>query len=629
MRSEATAQGTRTCSTAVELAVEELSDDATGPAYAHLCPAPALVVIAVAPPGAPPLKIEARLGDGGFVQAGAVALSPVINAEWGDAPMPWQMALNSIEGRIRERGGDLVRALSGAPSATPPGFLSESDPVPPPPIQAPVLPLAVVLLFAVGGTLAARGRRWHQHVLLLAVLALAALVLRLLLGIWGPIHPNGQGPMWMLGAWGMPELLQAYGPGYPALFTWVARHSEAPDTAIFVTNAFLGALAAPVAAVLALSLGFGRGRAWLIGCLVACEPFLVALGTSESYFPSILLGLLLGAVGLVTADREDLPRSARALVGVAGCLALAQAARTHPLAWPLIAVVPAVLLAESRSWRRALLGLGASALATALVIAGTSWGAIVPVARRLIEGLETGPLAGGSLTGLGPGFWAALALWGMAAWASSNQRSHVIAAALPMVAAYVTTYRVFQESQVWAGSYRSTALALAAVVLVGAMPDVRGRWVGPLLGLLLLLSGLGTAARQTTEQMEYRWLRPHLRGLQEGARIAYVGRAGRRVMTLPEQLVPGWSCGTTSGLRVTRPEMLVAGLGPGESRYYIRSSLCSSHVARDLCAFVEGGAVLTQVATTDFPAIATMTSLPFDTDRVPVTLYRVERARTP
>jgi len=264
----------------------------------------------------------------------------------------------------------------------------------------------------------------------------------------------------------------------------------------------------------------------------------------------------------------------------------------------------------------------------ALLLVGTSWRALGPVAARMFEGLHRGPLSGEPFGVVGPGFWVALALWGGAAWASTRERGHAICASLPLVSAYVITHHVFEGSVVWAGAYRGVALSLATVVLVGALPRLRGRWLGPALGLLLLLSGVRAATEQTTEQMEYRWLRPHLKALEEGARVAYVGRAGPRVLFLPEHLVPGWSCGATSGLRIGQPAMLTKGLSPGEHRYYLRSSLCSSSQGRDLCASVERDAHLTEVATSTFPAIASLKSLSFDAERVEVTLYRVEGART-
>src|SRR5512145_1114269 len=78
-----------------------------------------------------------------------------------------------------------------------------------------------------------RGPRPERRELWLVVaIATCAAVARILWGLWGPLHVNGQGPLWIRGAL-EPDALAGYGPGYYELFGWLAQLGAAPDRAIF------------------------------------------------------------------------------------------------------------------------------------------------------------------------------------------------------------------------------------------------------------------------------------------------------------------------------------------------------------------------------------------------------------
>ncbi len=612
------------CPEAVVLAIAPLASEATGTLEARSCPAPGVVTLTLRPPGALPLDVEARLGGSGLVSAGAFGLQPAVELDWSAAPPGWDAGLKALQGALGAGGGDLVRALAAVPAPVAPGFLPASVEAEPPPPQAPLLP-GTALAAALLGLFVLRGRLRREHVIGGGALFAGACVLRVVLGIWGPLHPSGQGPLWLLGAWGRPELLAEYGPGYPQLFTWIARSAPAPDLAVFAANVGLSAAAAPLGAALLLALGFGRSRAWLAGCLLAAEPFLILLGATESYYPGIHLGVLWGATGLSLADRDDLARSARLLLGLSGALALAQAARTHPLAWPLIATVPFVLLARPRPLSQA---AARAALAAAFVVfvVGSLFGRELHEAvGRTLDAVERGALQADRVRWPGGGFWVAAALWTAVGRGLGRRPLGAVLAAIPMLAVYGPTHWVFQESELWAGAYRAVGLALPGILLLGLLPPPRAVWIGPALGLLLLLSGLAPLRHRTTEQLEYPFVRAALLGLREGSRVAYVQRAGRRTITIPEHLVPGWSCGTTSGLALGEPGEILRGLGPGDSRYYYRSSLCSTVQGRPLCEAAEAEARLEPIVETELPAVPSMASTPYDVDRVPVGLYRVSR----
>src|SRR5262245_57957955 len=57
-----------------------------------------------------------------------------------------------------------------------------------------------------GGRFMRETERWF-----LVVVTIGAAALRLMLGIWGPLHVNGQGPLWIRGALD-PSALAGYGP---------------------------------------------------------------------------------------------------------------------------------------------------------------------------------------------------------------------------------------------------------------------------------------------------------------------------------------------------------------------------------------------------------------------------------
>ena len=77
------------------------------------------------------------------------------------------------------------------------------------------------------------GERW-----LVGAIGGCAIAARLLWGVWGPLHVNGQGPLCVRGAREL-AALASYGPGYFELFGWVTRLGVAPDRAIFAAHALL------------------------------------------------------------------------------------------------------------------------------------------------------------------------------------------------------------------------------------------------------------------------------------------------------------------------------------------------------------------------------------------------------
>lgn len=117
-----------------------------------------------------------------------------------------------------------------------------------------------------------------------------AIALRLVLGVWAPLHINGQGPLWIGAAAGRPSMLVGYGPGYAELFApALAMFPRAPDVAIFTANAVLSACVPVTAFGLARLAGLSIDRAGFAAAILVVDPIAVRFSATESYFVPIVL----------------------------------------------------------------------------------------------------------------------------------------------------------------------------------------------------------------------------------------------------------------------------------------------------------------------------------------------------
>lgn len=452
-------------------------------------------------------------------------------------------------------------------------------------------------------------------------LVLAALALRLLFGVHGPLHVNGTGPLWLAGAL-RPELLHLYGPGYPELMALVTRLPLAPDTAIFGANALLGALVAGLAFAIGRLVGLAWSHAAIAGALLAADPVAVHMGASEAYFPGIAALTAGGAAALLLAARLALGRRfvRAAVVALAGALLCAQAARVHPAAWIPVALTPlivlAVLGAPSLRWR-----LVGAAAACALVAAVT----ILTSGRHLASSMEwstqgevlTGPLQpswGGVALVIGG---AALAL----GWAPRARWLAVPAALSGCAAVLLADY--YGQSAIWQQSFVRLYLTVPAVALAACVPARRWLLVGGVAVAALVIGFSAVPREPTTEQLEYAWLRERLLAAEPGCRLAWLGRAGDRNMALPGFLLPGAPRGA--------PDLVLHPGGepifPPGCVLYVRSSLCSSGEGRHECDAIEGRLDLEPVASVALPAVPSYRRHHYDRDALVVELSRVRAVR--
>ena len=497
-------------------------------------------------------------------------------------------------------------------------------------LHGPWLICAAVLLIAVA---AARGPRPDRRELwLLGWIVAAAAAARLGFGIWGPLHNNGQGPLWIRGAL-EPAALAGYGPGYFELFTWVTKLSSWPafgggvpvDRALFAANALLSAVSPAVLYAAARLAGVGRGGALAVTLIMASDPVAVRTAASEGYFTA-QIALVLGAEASVAlaaaAHRRDDGIAIACALGAAGLLA-ASAARLHPMAYLPIAGSALVMFgAVNADWRTRVLLTAAAAAASGGIVILTSINTVVAV-------LGTSEMSGSVLTGMAPRhavaavvlFAAVLAVhrWARPPW-------------LPVVAAFsvaamLATQERFEQHPIWTLCYQRLffpgLLLGAASLLPSRLQAPRWAVASAAVVVALLLAGaephLGVP---NTEQLEYRYLQGVLRDMPDDCVLTGVSRAGNRVWELPSHLLPrrpGRGAGTRRDIQ-----------DPAELRgmrggcvLYVHSSLCTSAEGRPLCDAVEHGARLQPVTSAVFPAQPSFVWLPYDRPQVEVAVFRV------
>jgi hypothetical protein len=481
------------------------------------------------------------------------------------------------------------------------------------------LPLAVVLLALAGPRLAGADTRRA------AGLGALALALRAGLGVWGPLHVNGYGPLFVIGAARDPAQIGAYGPGYAELFGPLAGLAPAaPDWAIFAANALGSALAVVAAFAVARALAVPRGAATLAALLLALDPVSIHMAASESYFPIIILISLCAAGALLLAARRlahDAAAQAALAVGAAALMANA-IARLHPTAWGLVAAVPCIALAAPLLplAERLRLLIASAAMIGGGVLLG-SGAAVWEVLGHIRGGMLMRPSAPPSLLAL---LWVggAAALYTVAV----RRRGRIALPAALALAAWLLTRHAYAQSWIWQQSYDRLYLTLPLIAALAIVPTglLRPRWARVAIGLAIVATwvgvGLPIVRQRTTDQLEYAWVRRQLAPLPEPCRVIYVGVAGARGVHLPTYAGP--PARPAVAIDPHRPASLAAALTPAECLYYVRSSLCASTEGAPECAAVEQRLTLEPVAETAVAAVPSVRFLSYDRDPVPLLLAR-------
>jgi hypothetical protein len=484
------------------------------------------------------------------------------------------------------------------------------------------LPATAVLL-----VLALRGRRSRPRSALLPASAVAvlALVLRLALGPWGPLHVNGHGPRFVAGAARDPADIAAYGPGYRELLGPIAALApSSPDWAIFACNALFSALLPPLALAIGRMTGVAASAAFVAAMLLAIDPIAIRMGATEAYFAAIAFLCTGASAAMLLALRETAAGGrwrATACLVAAGLL-LAQAARIHPCAWVVMATVPFVVLAgDAGSGRRRILVCLVAATVSGGVLLFTSASVLLDVLGNVRTGTVLRPR---------PPLWSPLLGIALAAavYAVFAPRRWLALPAAISVAAMIMTRHAFDASWIWEHSYFRLYLTLPLIAVVACVPPaaLRRRWAAlgaaSVLVLAWLRFGLPIVAARSTEHREYRWVREQLRRLPPECRVVHLASAGKRVLMLPTYAGPSRA---TVAMDLRQPRTIEAALSPTACLFYVHSSLCSTADGRPACEAVERRLTLVPIARASFPAARERETFSHDSDPVETTIARVER----
>lgn len=489
-------------------------------------------------------------------------------------------------------------------------------------LDGPWLPCVALALLAAAlwrGRRPPRGELWTA--LGLAALALAA---RSLWGLWGPLHVNGQGPLWVRGAMDA-SLLASYGPGYAELLGWLTRLGAPADRVIFAANAVLSALTPALLYATARLVGVGPGGALALGVALAADAVAIRTAATELYIWPLIA--LVAAVQLALAVfaaarlRDDRPAAALALA--AATLFAIAAARIQAAGYLPLAIAPLVVLgaAEPRAWgaRIALSLQAAAAVGLGVVL---SSGAIVqqalhaaPVGTHGILDVLLAQHAELLLVAALAVVWIARR-WAVPPWLPLLGAASLLAMAVVEAAFQRHPFQaMFYARLCWPG-----VLLGAAALLPQRLQGIGwGAAAGLVAAAVLQIPALPYLAERTTEQQEYAFLQEVLPAMPATCTLAAVGRAGKRVWDLPAYLAPSGNAREIAGEADLR-----AALGAAECVVYVHSSLCSSAEGRALCDSAERQAPLQRVASRSFAAAPSDLALPYDRPSVEVVVYRAE-----
>jgi hypothetical protein len=572
-----------------------------------------LLLFEVEPGG---LRVEVRPDSPrSFRHAGAFGVSPVGEfADWNQEPAARRQALESF-----------VTCLLADPSLAFTGEALRSSERSTPRSAGAAAPWLLLGGLAALAVALGRARDLRGKLLWLAGLSGVALAFRAVALPWAYFHQNGQGPLWIDYALGEPS---PYGPGYREVFAWVARwaldRGYAPDLAVFVAQAVLGALVVPAGWLLAHRAGARPALCLAVASLLAIDPSLARAAQSESYYATLASLLFLATAALSLGVTRQRTATVDFGLGVLGAgLFIAQAARLHPIGWIAAATVPLACLAlpgrvSARLARTALAALGIGAV--------TALGA-----GRVLHGIVTGGELGGQ--------------WLPQALARLSNASIPPTIGLLLIVVFVLRRRAFPPllalvvcvgaattanllgggpALILGGYWHlyAPALVVAGAALVAEL--ARGRRAATALALVVASGGAALAVvswpaltREPTDVREQAWAMEWRKTLPAGARVAYVERVGARVLRLPLfgdavralYLEPG-------ATRVAAPTH--AG-----QLYYVRTSLCASAEGRDRCRRFEEQHRLRPVVTRTLPAIASLPYLTLPEAAIDVGLYEV------
>lgn len=502
----------------------------------------------------------------------------------------------------------------------------------PPPGTAPVPWLAVGGLAAYAISCAATARSSARAVrAAFAVVAsvFAVLALRWLVLPRAFFHQNGHGPLWIDYALRDDPAACPYGPGFGELFGAAARAGGGdPDGSVFLLQAALAASVPALVFATARNLGAGRGASAALALVVALDPLLARIAQSESYFSTIATLAFAAAAALAHGARRPAPRSLPFAAGViAAGFFVSQAARIHPIGWISLALLPIVVAIGPGCARRRLVATLAAGAGIAVLVLLTSGAELLGVlsgslGKQWLPGAA--PRAAAVAQGAGP--FVLLVAVVLAGTLRSLRGLLLGALALVSLSLMYATDLLGEPNVAVDAAYdRLFWPVLLALGAAWAARVARNREHRRAVAVAIAVAGIVVAAVRfstltllPTDSREASFAREWRETLPSGAMVAYVERAGSRILRLP----------LYDGVTPARPFPIAIDDGVpalGELAgpiYYYRSSLCATDAGRSACESLERGLPLEPVIERELPALPSMRWHPYARDSVHVELSR-------
>ncbi len=502
-----------------------------------------------------------------------------------------------------------------------------SMPTPPDPVWGWTLAWVGAWPIAIGLTIAAIAcigspalRPSRRDWLVVAGVLAGALALRLGLGVWAPLHINGQGALWIGAAAGRPSMLVGYGPGYAELFaSLTSGFPRAPDVAIFTANAVLSACVPVIAFMLGRVAGLPRDRAGFAATILIVDPIAVRFSATESYFVPIIALTAAATTAIAASVRTEAPWRRVALLAAAAAFAV-QTARIHPVAWIPVALCPLGALLPAASLGRRVASVVVATLVVAIAVASTSAGWIATLGGHATRYGDTVLQQAGRA-------WVLVLIASAFVLARSRHWPLVVVATVALLADAVLR-PVYGQSAVWQGCFDRLFLVTPVVAIAATIPsglfgtNLRRMFTGGVVTAALIA---GWPLREATaEQLEYRWLAAEFARLDPGCRVASLSRTGQRVHYVPWYALATDTVGPTPTrwISIRDPAALIAATAGGRCVIWAHTSLCESAEARPLCTAIEHAVVLEELASVRLPAIPSADPYPYDVDPVRVSLQR-------
>ncbi len=614
------------CAVAVHAWVARASRDASLDASAVACP-PGRIRVRLRPRGSSALDVEVLdHATNAFRRVGTTGVSPILDVvDWSAVPTPQRDAFEGLVAWMSANASDIAFGTAGRD----PQVARALQPLGPRRTLPWILPLA--LAFALLAR--SRGRAFARTDVRIAwALVGVSLVLRFATGAWGPFHINGQGPFWILAAVDRPDEIATSGPGFVDMYHWLAaRFPTRPDHAIFAANGVLSALTVPLTFALARLAGVDSSRAAGVALLMLVDPVVNRFAVTESYFVPIIALVVAAAVSSMACVAEV--RSRRwipaAALASAAILFAGEASRIHPIAWSSLLLVPIWAASTHTDPSFSLGGRVVVAIVSTVVIGA----AVVALSGSglgdIFAATRSNQISAPSLRGSGRII--ATALTAAVVLAAIARPRPVLVPALIAIVIALAWRNGFRQSELWQDSFLRLFRWSVLPAVVACVP---ARWVtrrairiGLAVGATLGVVVCASASRvRTTEQREYVWLRGVLERTPRGCRVVHLRSAGRRVYRVPSYVISGAGDRATMRVEPGQPLDPDRTFRADGCVWFVHGSICSSVEGRPHCAEIERGFALREIASAEFPARASIDSLPFDRQTVRVAvLERVHR----